>query len=451
MNSVAREYNFDGIVGPTHNYSGLSFGNIASVSHQHQVSNPREGALQGLAKMKRLHDLGLAQGFLPPQERPDLSALRRLGFCGTDAEVLSDAQKKAPELLNAVCSTSSMWTANAATVSPSADTQDRKVHFTTANLVNKFHRAIEAPTTSRVLQAVFKDESLFAHHPALPASDQLGDEGAANHTRFCVEYGDPGLEFFVYGRKGFDNKAPGPRKFPARQTYEASSVVMRSHGLHPEKVVFAQQNPDLIDAGVFHNDVASVGNRDVLFYHEQAFRNSDQVIAELQKKFSKVSGGKDLVLVSVPTSSVSVEDAVRSYLFNSQLVSLPEGGMSLIAPSECEETPSVKQYLDELLSSGGSLKSVEFMNLRQSMKNGGGPACLRLRVVLTEEEEKGSNPHLFFNDSIYQTLTQWVTRFYRDRLEVKDLADPQLVIESRAALDELTQILHLGSIYPFQM
>jgi len=30
------------------------------------------------------------------------------------------------------------------------------------------------------------------------------------------------------------------------------------------------------------------------------------------------------------------------------------------------------------------------------------------------------------------------------------LRDPQLLIESRTALDELTQILKIGSVYPFQ-
>ncbi|MGA8031441.1 MAG: N-succinylarginine dihydrolase, partial [Casimicrobiaceae bacterium] len=43
--------NFDGIPGPTHNYSGLAQGNLAAERNAQQVSNPREAALQGLEKM----------------------------------------------------------------------------------------------------------------------------------------------------------------------------------------------------------------------------------------------------------------------------------------------------------------------------------------------------------------------------------------------------------------
>ena len=149
------EVNFDGLVGPTHNYGGLSYGNVASQSNSQQGSNPREAARQGLAKMKALMELGFTQGVLAPQERPDVAALRRLGFTGSDAEVIAQAARDAMPLLVASCSASSMWVANAATVSPSADTADGRVHFTAANLNCKFHRSIEHPTTSRVLQAMF--------------------------------------------------------------------------------------------------------------------------------------------------------------------------------------------------------------------------------------------------------------------------------------------------------
>src|SRR5690606_38115015 len=187
-------------VGPTHNYGGVSYGNVASQSNSQQVSNPREAARQGLAKMKALADMGFKQGVLAPQERPDVAALRRLGFSGSDAEVIRRAAQEAMPLLVASCSASSMWVANAATVRPSADTADGRVHFTAANLNCKYHRTIEHPTTSRVLRAMFNDEQHFAHHAALPAVGQFGDEGAANHTRFCKGYGEAGVEFFVFGR-----------------------------------------------------------------------------------------------------------------------------------------------------------------------------------------------------------------------------------------------------------
>ncbi|MFO3722457.1 N-succinylarginine dihydrolase [Pseudomonas sp. HLMP] len=442
------EVNFDGLVGPTHNYGGLSYGNVASQSNSQQVSNPREAARQGLAKMKALADMGFKQGVLAPQERPDVAALRRLGFSGSDAEVIRCAAQEAMPLLVASCSASSMWVANAATVSPSADTADGRVHFTAANLNCKYHRSIEHPTTSRVLAAMFADDKHFAHHPALPAVAQFGDEGAANHTRFCRAYGEPGVEFFVYGRSAFDSRYPAPQKYPARQTLEASQAVARLHGLAEDGVVYAQQNPALIDQGVFHNDVISVGNGEVLFYHEDAFLETDTVLGQLQAKLA--SKGGRFQAIRVPRSAVTVEDAVRSYLFNSQLLSRDDGSMLLVVPEECRNNERVWAYLGQLTRQGGAVKEVKVFDLKQSMQNGGGPACLRLRVALKETELAAVNPGVIMTAPLYDTLVQWVDKHYRDRLGEADLADPQLLDECRTALDELTQILKLGSVYPFQ-
>ncbi|MDR0210202.1 MAG: N-succinylarginine dihydrolase [Pseudomonas putida] len=442
------EVNFDGLVGPTHNYGGLSYGNVASQSNSQQQSNPREAARQGLAKMKALADMGFKQGVLAPQERPDVAALRRLGFTGSDAEVIRRAAQEAMPLLVASCSASSMWVANAATVSPSADTADGRVHFTAANLNCKYHRSIEHPTTSRVLGAMFADEKHFAHHQALPAVAQFGDEGAANHTRFCRTYGEPGVEFFVYGRSAFDSRYPAPQKYPARQTLEASQAVARLHGLADEGVVYAQQNPAVIDQGVFHNDVISVGNGEVLFYHEDAFLETDTVLGQLQAKLA--SKGGNFQAIRVPRAAVTVEDAVRSYLFNSQLLSRDDGSMLLVVPEECRNNERVWSYLGQLTSQGGPVKEVKVFDLKQSMQNGGGPACLRLRVALKDNELAAVNPGVIMTAPLYETLVQWVDKHYRDRLGEADLADPQLLDECRTALDELTQILKLGSVYPFQ-
>lgn len=442
------EVNFDGLVGPTHNYGGLSYGNVASQSNSQQGSNPREAARQGLAKMKALADMGFKQGVLAPQERPDVAALRRLGFSGSDAEVIQRAAREAMPLLVASCSASSMWVANAATVSPSADTADGRVHFTAANLNCKYHRSIEHPTTSRVLGAMFSDDQYFAHHAALPAVAQFGDEGAANHTRFCRSYGEAGVEFFVYGRSAFDSRYPAPQKYPARQTLEASQAVARLHGLSEGGVVYAQQNPAVIDQGVFHNDVISVGNGEVLFYHEDAFLDTDTVLGQLRAKLA--SKGGNFQAICVPRAAVTVEDAVRSYLFNSQLLSREDGSMLLVVPEECRNNERVWAYLGQLTSRGGPVKEVKVFDLKQSMQNGGGPACLRLRVALKESELAAVNQGVIMTASLYDTLVQWVDKHYRDRLGEADLADPQLLLECRTALDELTQILKLGSVYPFQ-
>ncbi|EJO93584.1 succinylarginine dihydrolase [Ectopseudomonas mendocina DLHK] len=446
---TAYEMNFDGLVGPTHNYGGLSYGNVASQSNSQAISNPKEAAKQGLAKMKALMDMGFKQGVLAPQERPDVAALRRLGFTGSDAEVIARAAREAMPLLVASCSASSMWTANACTVSPSADTADARVHFTAANLNCKFHRSIEHPTTSRVLQAMFASQEHFAHHPALPAVSQFGDEGAANHTRFCKSYGEPGVEFFVYGRSAFDSRYPAPARYPARQTLEASQAVARLHGLSEEGVVYAQQNPAVIDQGVFHNDVIAVGNGEVLFYHQDAFLDTDKVLGELGSKLA--ARGGNFQAVCVPNSAVSVEDAVKSYLFNSQLLTRADGSMLLVVPEECRNNASVWRYLEQLTAGNGPIREVRVFDLKQSMQNGGGPACLRLRVALKEQELAAVNPGVVMSLELHDRLVAWVDKHYRDRLSEADLADPQLLIECRTALDELTQILKLGSVYPFQM
>lgn len=445
----AFEMNLDGLVGPTHNYGGLSYGNVASQSNSQAISSPREAALQGLAKMKALMDMGFKQGVLAPQERPDVNALRSLGFTGSDAQIIERAAREALPLLAACSSASSMWVANACTVSPSADTADGRVHFTAANLNCKFHRSIEHPTTTRVLGAMFNDARHFAHHPALPAVGQFGDEGAANHTRFCKGYGEPGVEFFVYGRSAFDSRYPAPQRYPARQTLEASQAIARLHGLSEEGVVYAQQNPAVIDQGVFHNDVIAVGNGEVLFYHEDAFLDTEQVLAELASKLARRGG--NFQAVCVPRDAVAVDDAVRSYLFNSQLLSRADGGMLLIVPEECRNNARVWNYLQQLTSDTGPIREVKVFDLKQSMQNGGGPACLRLRVALNAEELAAVNPGVILTPSLYGTLTGWVEKHYRDRLTEADLADPQLLTECRSALDELTQILKLGAVYPFQL
>ncbi|HVK93153.1 MAG TPA: N-succinylarginine dihydrolase [Noviherbaspirillum sp.] len=444
----AREFNFDGLVGPSHNYAGLSFGNVASAHNVNRIANPREAALQGLAKMHALASRGFAQALLPPQARPNFGLLRSLGFNGSDADALARAHKEAPIILACAWSASPMWTANAATVSPSTDTADGRVHFTVANLNNKLHRSVEHAQTGRNLRAVFRDEKYFAVHDALPPTPAFGDEGAANHTRLCTAYGAAGVEMFVYGRVEFDAHAPSPRHYPARQTLEASQAVARLHRLDAKRTVFVQQNPVVIDQGVFHNDVIAVGNGNVLFYHRQAFADEPVALASLQQALDTVQA--QLLPVRVDAAQVKVADAVSSYLFNSQLLSKPDGRMALLVPQECQENKAVAAYLQALIASGGPIDELIRFDLRQSMRNGGGPACLRLRVVLTDAEAAAMHQGVIMNDALYVKLMAWVERHYRDRLAPDDLADPMLAREVHTALDELTTILRLPGLYDFQ-
>ena len=441
----AREYNFDGLVGPTHNYSGLSLGNLASKANRGAIADPRSAALQGLAKMRALSDRGFAQAVLPPQDRPNVGTLRLLGFTGSDAEVVARAAKESPAIFSACLSASSMWTANAATVGVSPDTADGRVHFTPANLNNKFHRSIEPPTTARVLRAIFADGTFFAHHEALPCTPQFGDEGAANHTRLAAGYGEPGVQFFVYGASAFHASAPAPARFPARQTREASETVARLHGLDVARTVFAQQDPGTIDAGVFHNDVIAVGNANVLFCHARAWVDQPRVIGRLR---AALKGA--LEVIEVADTEVTLADAVETYLFNSQLLSRPDGGMVLVVPEECRRNVRVRACLDGLVARSGAVREWLSFDLRESMRNGGGPACLRLRVELSGDEAAAMNRAVVFTPALHKRLVAWVRKHYRDRLAEPDLGDPRLLDESRRALDELSAMLSLGSVYPFQ-
>lgn len=447
------EANFDGLVGPTHNYGGLAFGNLASAKHATAVSNPKEAALQGLAKMRRVRDMGLVQGVLPPHSRPYLPLLRGAGFTGSDAEVSAAAFSAEPALFANAMSAAAMWTANAATVCPSADARDGRVHFTPANLISNLHRSLEPPTTARVLQAMFADEDRFVHHAPVRAHVDLGDEGAANHNRFCNGYGDAGAQLFVYGRRAFGAAERDPKIFPARQTREASEAIARLHGLVPDRTVFVRQHPAAIDAGAFHNDVVAVANRGVFFYHELAFQDP----GALQDNLRKAAPDIDFHFIEVADADVAIADAVKSYLFNSQLV-CPAGsdgpaksnGMTLVLPVDAEETASTKACVDGLISGNGPITAAEYLDVRQSMRNGGGPACLRLRVVLSEPEQAAMSANVILSDELYAELESWIGRHYRDRLAPEDLGDPNLMDESFTALDQLTDILGLGSVYFFQ-
>lgn len=443
---ITYELNLDGLVGPTHHYAGLAFGNVASTNNALKTSNPQAAANQGLAKMRLLHQLGLKQGIMPPHQRPNLYLLHQLGFKGTPIEQLQKAYKAAPELLSACYSASSMWTANAATVSPSSDTKNHKLHFTAANLVSNLHRHQEADFSSQLLQSIFSDPIYFEHHPILPKSLVTGDEGAANHNRICLTHAHQGVHLFVYGKAAKDPWHLRPQKYPARQSKEASQAIARNHLLDLKNVIFARQNPRAIDLGVFHNDVIAVANESVFLTHEEAFLDQAHVLDQLREK-----ANFPLSILQITNKQLTIEEAVESYLFNSQLLSLPQG-MLLVAPIECEQNQNVRACIQTILEDNKNpINDVVYLNLKQSMQNGGGPACLRLRIPMNKKELTAMHQGVLAHDALLDTLQAWVLKYYRTHLALEDLADPQLMNESLSALDELTQILKLGSIYPFQV
>ncbi|MEA2999595.1 MAG: succinylarginine dihydrolase [Sphingomonadales bacterium] len=412
------EINFDGVIGPSHNYSGLSLGNLASSTHKGLVSQPRAAALQGLAKMRHNVRLGLAQGLLLPHRRPDRAWLAELG---------TSIEEVPASLRPAAFSASAMWAANAATVSPAPDTADGRCHLTVANLRTMAHRSHEWPETLAQLRLAFADKSAFAVHPPVPAT--FGDEGAANHMRLSTAHAEPGVEVFVYGARG--------GAFPVRQHEEASRAVARCHGLEPERCLFVCQSEQAIAAGAFHNDVVAVANEHVLFAHELAFDDRRGFYTELKHLLPEVE------IVEVPAGAVSLEAAIRSYLFNAQLVTMPAGGMALILPEEARETPGVRDWLQHLVEGNGPIRELFFVDVHQSMANGGGPACLRLRVVA---DPATIDPRFLVDETKLDRLAEVVEAQWPEAIAPADLLEPALWARMDQARRVLLEALELEEL-----
>ncbi|MEO0700214.1 MAG: N-succinylarginine dihydrolase, partial [Pseudomonadota bacterium] len=305
---------------------------------------------------------------------------------------------------------------------------DGTCHLTPANLVTMLHRAQEWPDTLAQLAIAFGNQDHFTLHSAVPPT--FGDEGAANHMRLCESHGAAGVEVFVYGRPG--------GQFPARQHEQASRLVARGHGLDPERCVFIEQNPAAIEAGAFHNDVVSVANERVLFTHAEAFADQQGAYDAIRAAFPALD------VVEVPSSAVSLEEAIRTYLFNAQLITTPDGTMSLIVPEECRESSAVWSYCEAMMASNGPIRDVIPVDVRQSMANGGGPACLRLRVVC---DPATVDPRFRLNEAKADQLESVIAANWPEQIDPADLGSDTLaksVVAARYALLSALGLQELG-------
>src|SRR5581483_11147218 len=159
-----------------------------------------------------------------------------------------------------------------------------------------------------------------------------------------------------------------------------------------------QQLPAAIDAGVFHNDVIAVAHRHVLLCHEHAYVDQARVLASLQHMLGP------LEIIVVPECDVTLDEAVETYLFNSQILSRADGRMTMIAPAECIEHPRVRAFLQSMLQRQSSINEIIALDLHQSMRNGGGPACLRLRVPLEASERAAMQGRVMLDDTALDAL-----------------------------------------------
>lgn len=439
----AQEWQFDGLVGPTHNYAGLAMGNLAAQNNAGEVSNPRQAALQGLEKMRFVQSLGVPQAFLPPHYRPLTRQLRRLGFSGSAGDMLQQAGSYSRGLLASVYSSSFMWTANAATITPSADTGDGKLHITPANMSSHYHRAIESKFSYRILSNIFHNPEKFVVNRPLFTQENLGDEGAANHMLVCNNHGDYGVHVFVYGESHLNPLKPV--RFPARQQRLASEAIARLHKINPKQSVFVQQSPAVIDQGVFHNDVIAMNTTRHMIAHEAAFTPEDRAVLQSLNNTCASFRYRE-----IREGELSVSDAVATYLFNSQLLDIGGDNFVLIAPQEAETNGNSSAVIQKLIAEG-LLTAVHYKDLRESMRNGGGPACLRLRVVMTPEESAAMHPGIVLTHARYAALKQWVETHYRDRMCFEDLRDPELLNELNDAYLALESIIDMPGLYREEM
>lgn len=412
--AMIQEINFDGIIGPSHNYAGLSPGNLAATRNAGATARPRDAALQGIAKMRANLALGLVQGILLPHPRPDHRWL---------AALHTDYASAAPHLQARALSASPMWAANAATVSPAPDTSDGRCHLTVANLVTMPHRSHEWPATLAQLRLAFADPSFAVHDPIPPP---FGDEGAANHMRLAASHGAPGIEVFVYGEAG--------GRFPARQHRDASEAVARAHRLDPARTLLVEQSPEAIAAGAFHNDVVAVANERTLFAHEQAFADRERFYADLRRLLPEAE------IVEVPAALVSLEDAIQSYLFNAQLVTAGSGVQTLVVPAETRENAAVWGWLQEHIAGNGPIRAVEVVDVRESMANGGGPACLRLRVAC---DPARVDPRFLVDAQKLDRIAAVIATHWPEAIAFDAIGDPALIEQVTSARRALLEALEL--------
>ena len=438
---------FVGLPGPTHNYGGLSADNKASTSNRGSVSNPKQAALQVLGLARLLKSLGIVTAILPPQLRPHLPLLRQ-HFRGTDGEIIAQAAVSAPALLEKASAASAMWVANAATVTPGIDAAAGKLHITPANLFTNLHRRIEAEDTARTLAAIFRGVPDCVVHEPLSAASGQRDEGAANHMRFAPHHSSPGLNVFVYGA----NDSANDSKW-ARQTLSASQAVAAQHRLPERATGFLRQNRDAIDAGVFHNDVIAVSNENLLLVHERAYVGGIADIELIAQAYQEINPGREMSIIVVSDEDLSVDEAVQSYFFNSQIVTRPDGSMAIIAPAEVKllyEGWAADMMERICIDPRNPIDEVHYIDLRQSMRNGGGPACLRLRVPMTGEQVSAlsATSGVMADNALLETLERIIDRLYPEELTADDLGHPELYSLSCEVMRALEKAMLLPSPSP---
>ncbi len=405
----------DGIIGPTYHYGGMAVGNVLSQAHKHQESYPKKAALEGLEKMNQVRQLGCLQYVLPPLCKDVDRLLSLWGYEQGDMTSRLKALGYAhPYYLSALFSGASAWVANSCHITPSCDALDGICHITPANLVSCFHRHLDVDGYRDFLHQLFLNDELFQIYDPLPVV--YTDEGMANTIRLSGG-NELGLYLHVYGKTLSQRFT---RTFPARQTKEAFDRICYTHKRQDSMDI--QQSPFAIDAGVFHNDVIAFGSHNLLVLHEHAFDNQVDVLNSITDRYQS-KYGEPLHVYEVSNEVLSLDEAVHTYFFNSQLILVEKNTFHLLIPSRAMSHSGVKKSLKRLSKLKGLSITVHEVSCEESIKNGGGPACLRFFSVLNKAEHKAINSKFLLTDEMYEQWFQFIQTHYPDTLSFDDLKD----------------------------
>ena len=397
----------DTIIGPTYHYGGLALGNTHSLDHKHVVANPKKAALQGLSKMKLLRDHGISQYVLPAYVR-DYKGLVQ-GYYNNQGDFEDNLKRLYDEnldIFSSFFSASSAWLANAWTMTPSIDSSDGRYHVSPASLNACFHRQLDVKQTIAILtNRLCSKTYITCHHPS-----PFFDEGAANMIRLSA--GGKGLYLFVSG-------SSDTKRFKSRHDKRSWQRLVSQHQLDPDYVIYLTQHPDAIDAGVFHNDVISFGVDDLLVVHENAFVDQPNYCDTILERYFSCFG-TDLTLIQIPDSILPLKDAVNSYFFNSQLVRKDDNRYLLLVPSRCKGLPVMDYFVSIVAKKWESQLEIMVCDVEESIKNGGGPACLRNSMDVYDDPKLIFDDRYLFTLEKYDDFVRLVNQYYPSSLELND-------------------------------
>ena len=355
-------------------------------------------------------------------------------------ESIQSIYDKGPKYLSTISSSSFMWMANSATVSPSVDHKDNKLHITPSNLALTPHRSLEINQTQFLFSELFNNTDQFRVH--LPSPNYFRDEGAANHIRFAPSLESKGLHLMVYSCESEQIEKDVTDSFPGRQTKEASKFIIQQQGVSDSQVVFAKQNSDSVQQGIFHNDVISSGHLDLFITHELAFEDTNLVINDLQSKYYALHK-ENLNVVVIKESMLSIKECVLTYFFNMQIISPNSNDMELILPMECLGNQRIQTVLTYIQEKEERIKDIHYVQLNESMKNGGGPACLRLRLQLTMPQWTVIPSKFKFNDKLYKDLIEIIQTNYPESFEIENQIETEFIQRLRNTYNLLYQAFGL--------